>query len=325
MHNETTTETGAVPGHVASPVSAYNAPSVPESLEPLPVAEGAGQGQARLLVPGKTYVADYATDWSNGARTTYHVQGVGAFEVAPVTYCYQCGEDAWGRPEPCRHVEVTYGRGPRYASGRDRADLPVINRVTLVGGARHMDPQAEPPGYFTARRPRGPYLTEEAPDKTAAKLGALVHALAQHWDGLAESTVMRAAAARALAVRRYEEAVIEQKRIREQIASDREDLDRAEAVAGHYAALANTTSYDQAEALVQDPPAPRYEYNVYSVCGGFAEDEPMVVMVTRSIVLSEEDDDEGRGLVVCTDTVSASSAQEAARILREDHQFRHGV
>lgn len=311
-------------GRLTSAVNAYNAPRVAEQTPPLPVPEEAGQGRAEMLVPGKTYRATYTTDWSNGARTTYQVQGVGAFELCANMLCHLCGHDAWGRPRPCHHVEVVYGRGPRYTPQEAREDLPVINRITLVGGTC-LDPHRPVPSYFTAHRPRGRYRTEQAPDKTTTKLGALVHALVQHWDGLAEAPRMRAGAAHATAARHYREAVAEQERIRERIARERTLLERAEAAASHQAALVTASSYDEVAELMKTPPAPRREYNVFAVCGGTPWGEPTVVMMTRSPVMNEYDDSEGHRAVVCTDTVNAASAQEAAQILRADHHKRHGI
>ncbi|GAA1463541.1 hypothetical protein NE857_34090 (plasmid) [Nocardiopsis exhalans] len=311
-------------GHLASAVNAYNAPQIPEQTPPLPAPEGAGAGRAEVLVPGKTYQATYTTDWNQGARTTYQVQGVGAFELCANLMCHLCGHDEWGRPRPCRHVQVTYGRGPRYTPQDQRQDLPVINRVTLVG-ACSLDPHRAVPKYFPARRPRGPYQTEEAPDKTAAKLAVLVHALVQHWDRLPEAPQLRAGAVRALAARRYREAVAEQQTIRERIARERILLERAEAAASHQADLATASSYDQVVELMHRPPAPRREYSVFAVCDGSPGDEPTVVMMTRALVMSEYDDEEGHGAVVCTDVVSASSPQEAAQIFTEDHHKRHGI
>ncbi|MFY7068972.1 hypothetical protein ACOQFV_24205 [Nocardiopsis changdeensis] len=74
-------------------------------------------------MPGRTYRATYSTDWQDGGRTTYQVQGVGAFELRADTVCCACGNDEQGRPRPCRHVEVIYGRGPRYTPQGQRQDL----------------------------------------------------------------------------------------------------------------------------------------------------------------------------------------------------------
>lgn len=304
-------------GHRASAVNAYNAPRIPECAEPLPVPEGAGHGQAELLVAGKSYLVSYSTDWAQGGRTTYQVQGVGALEVRATMGCYLCGHDHYGRPRPCRHVEVTYGRGPRNTPLEERQDLPVINRVTVVGCCT-MDPTRPVPGSFTADRPRDGQRFERVPAKTAAKLGALVYALVRHWDALEESEELRAAAAHALAARRYREAVEAQERIRERIAWDRRELERAEAKASQQAALATASSYEEVARLMQSPPAPRREFTVHSVCPGGPETEPVVAMVTRSFVLSEHED---QG--VCAETVSAASACEAAQMVREKHQVRH--
>lgn len=293
-------------------------PQVTEQTPPLPIPESAGVGRAELLMLGKTYRATYTTDWGDGARTTYQVQGVGTFELRANVLCYLCGYDEWGRPRPCRHVPVTYGRGPRTPQNQ-RKDLPVINRVTLVGDCS-LDPHRPVPQYFLAYRPRGLYRTVQAPDKIAV----LVHALVWHWDQLAEAPQMRARAAHALAARYYREAVAEQERIRKRIAQERTLLERAEAAASHQAALATASSYGEVAELMQTPHAPRREYNVYSVCGGYPDDEPTVIMTTRALLMSEYDDSEGHGVVVCTDTMRASSPQEAAQLLREDHRTRHG-
>lgn len=299
-------------------VNAYNAPQVPQRTEPLPISEGAGQGQTELLVPGKTYRATYSTQWEQGGRTTYQVQGVGAFEISAATLCYLCGSDEQGRSRPCRHVNVTYGRAPRPATPQgQRQDLPVINRVQLAGGA-HMDPTMPAPARFSAYRTRGRNRQEPAPDKTTAKLGVLVHALVQHWSGLAEVGLLRAAAVHALAVHRYREALSQQERIHQRIAQAQEELERAEARAGHQAALALASSYEQVAGLMQDPGEPKREFNVVGVCR-YRDDEPTVVMVTRGHVAGEYDDGSGHGVSVCSATVYASSPVEAAELYRKDH------
>lgn len=149
-------------------------------------------------------------------------------------------------------------------------------------------------------------------------------ALARHWAGLPETPRMRAAAARALAARRYREATAEQRDIRERIAVERVALERAEAAASHQAALARASSYEEVVRLMQEPPAPRREFNVVGLCEGSGGSEPAVVAVTRGFVLSEADAVEGCGRTVCTAMVSASGPQEAAEIFRRDHRERCG-
>lgn len=178
------------------------------------------------------------TDWATG-RTRYRVEGIGVFIIEPNPSDY---------PAPARHLYIQYGDDAepgdyRARNGyRPRPNAPVINTITLIGGAGVDPDRADPTRHhwLVVRRRIDDYSSRSAPDATALRTAQIVHALITHHQARPDLEKVKAAHARALAPARLRDHQRTIAHLTDRIAELRDQLAAAQHAADAQQALINT-------------------------------------------------------------------------------------